>query len=264
MRLFNKIINVFCTTMLFTSATTNMIPAYAASAVVSTQQEIPAFGKLEDVINNPDNYIASELVGYDGNKFYRIYGKPVFNNENDLILTRRAYSYRYSGAGPLSFADRNNELFISSRNITNEYKQKNNAVYSYARDFANTLTGMSDKEKVDAIVNHLYNAGVYDDTTNPAINKPAYAYAYDLLFDHHGCCAAFANAFCIFCDAAGLDSKYVIGSNTLNSTVDNHGWNIVMINGVPQDIDISRARVFNNINDAYINASTLYTTLYTL
>lgn len=82
-----RIVRAIATLMLcFSVSGINMMPCHAAPVATTFRQETPFFGMLEDVINHPDSYMASDVKGHNGNRLYRVYGKPVFNNINDAYI----------------------------------------------------------------------------------------------------------------------------------------------------------------------------------
>ena len=122
--------------------------------------------------------------------------------------------------------------------------------------------GMSDREKVQAINDHIRGIVTYNYEALDQIRTGAYLVrqwehartgsAAGALLDGSAVCAGYADAFKVLADAAGLEAVVVNG--VVTSSGERHAWNKVNVDGTWRMIDVTW-----NDSDAAPNAYFLLT-----
>jgi transglutaminase/protease-like cytokinesis protein 3 len=120
---------------------------------------------------------------------------------------------------------------------------------------------MTDYEKVVAIHDYLVDTSSYEE--NKPDNAAADEYrAYGVLINHRGVCSSYTQAFQLFMELNGIESKIVLGQADGVS----HSWNMVCLDGqwyhvdttwddpVP-DEDGRRLYAYLNVTDAFLEES---------
>lgn len=99
---------------------------------------------------------------------------------------------------------------------------------------ANTTPQMDEATKVKALHDYLCNTVVYDGIyEGNAFMTPHFAGT--VIFDGHGVCDGYAEAFKILCNGAGIECNVVYGK----SGDTGHAWNQVKINGRWYNMDVT-------------------------
>lgn len=139
------------------------------------------------------------------------------------------YIFEYSGNFKLHRVKGNKELFDK---LDAEEKQ----AYNKAEYIVNAITNenMTEYEKELAIHDYLIKNSRYDD--NDIENIPVKSHNADNILNYGvGVCEAYANAFKLMCNMAGIECELVTGEM---SGV-NHMWNIVKIDGQWYQADVT-------------------------
>ncbi len=83
---------------------------------------------------------------------------------------------------------------------------------------------------------------------------------YNALINGRGVCSAYAMSAKIMFDLVGIENIYVIGTATSNNNTENHGWNIVNIDGNYYHLDLTwddpvTLFGFDNVDYTYFNVT---------
>lgn len=95
----------------------------------------------------------------------------------------------------------------------------------YTQDFIDSLSGLSDREKVERMVWHVADRITYE----VAYSGPSKVLTQDGQVP--GCCMAYAHSFMFLCNRAGIPCIFKVG--------DNHEWNMVYVDGQWWDVDVT-------------------------
>ena len=159
--------------------------------------------------------------------------------QNPYVLSVTSYGYDYGKQLALVSYDLTKEEILSRQN---EIQSKANSIISNI-----TNSSMSKEEKVHAIWKYLEDNTVYDNAALEKAQSSGFLASnlkeftdsfntYGVLCKNIGVCSSYGYAFKLLCDVANVDCMRVSGD--LNYTLP-HAWNIVELNGVWYQLDIT-------------------------
>ena len=115
------------------------------------------------------------------------------------------------------------------------------AIYNAAKEVLDSVLhdGMSDLEKETAVYYWIVNNVNYDWThTEVLVETPRESFTpYGGLVNRVAVCLGYATAFQLLMDMAGVECITVVGA--ANSSQDDHGWNMVRLNGNWYCVDVT-------------------------
>lgn len=172
--------------------------------------------------------------------------EAVFYDHPELFWLDTGYSYRYTDDGKIVEIDlKFNETANDLENAKAAFNNAAQAIITQAKQYP------------DAVSQERYVHDAIIDETDYDLNASLNQSAYSALVNHSTVCAGYAKAFQYIMDQLGIPAYYVTGT----SENEDHAWNIVVINGVNTNVDLTwddtsgeRYRFFN-LSDGEMSSS---------
>ena len=126
-------------------------------------------------------------------------------------------------------------------------------IYNTAKAVLDTVIrdGMSDLEKETAVYYWIVNNVNYDWTHTDVMREtPRESFTpYGVLVNHTAVCLGYATAFQLLMDLAGVECITVVGAS--RSSTEDHGWNMVRLNGNWYCVDVTWDANFREYYGSY-------------
>ena len=201
--------------------------------------------------------MGSDSYNYDinGSAEYEVYPLQMGSGTYTVTLfenkSGNQYAQKAKVSVKVSLKDENAAFLCPSQYVW--YTKKSSAV-TKSEELCKKLS--TDKEKLDAIVSFMNSYFSYD-FIRSLTQKDAYLGDIDGVWkSRKGLCQDLACILACMLRVQGIPCKLVIGEVTSNSFVIGHAWNLVLIDGEWQRIDIT-AQISKSNNSKY-TASKIY------
>ena len=123
-----------------------------------------------------------------------------------------------------------------------DVREMNRAVEEKAREIIKGVIkpGMTDLEKEKALHDYvvLNTKYEYDNYLDGTISKESYT-AYGVLVKGKGVCQGYASAMVKLLNMVGIECRMIIGKGQTNRGTEDHGWNLVKIDGKWYHLDVT-------------------------
>ena len=204
----------------------NADKAFIYYNLLSDDQKIVYNQVFQELTNfNEELFKLQVLISHDD--FFTVMN-AVYNDHPEIFWADTRYSYGVNA---------NNEVVKVKLKYCidkKDFEVSKQAYDTLVNNLTLNIKALSnDLEKEKAIYQIVCNMTTYDATA------PANQSAYSVLFTGKSVCAGYARAFQVLCRASGLNCYYIFGSTTTSNVQEEHAWNIVEIDGVYYNVDVT-------------------------
>lgn len=214
------------------------MPLYASYREPTAPNEVRAVSQILDAFENAYTSVDISSRKIKTEELPKLYFGAIYNNP-EYFYIKLSYSYTYNPMTgtvmdiKIQYLDK---YYDSSENLDTGSVMADKAVFDAAK--AEILgqfdDEMSDVEKVLAVHDYLGSINYYDYDNYLAGSLPEESFtAYGALVNGTCVCQGYSLAFNLICRELGITSVYV------SSEEDNHGWNMVQLDGRWYHLDIT-------------------------